>query len=153
MKVLKAFNSKLIIPVAAFALGAVFLYVGLTKFGFWAGHDGPTPGFVPIIIAVLLMITSVMAFFASLKQENAVIPLPDLLVGISGVAIYALTYLFGLLPTLAIYCAGWLRVVEKTPWKTTLLVTASVMAVVIAVFVLWLGVRFPVGFFYETIFG
>ena len=56
------------------------------------------------------------------------------------------------MPTLAIFTVLWLKVLEKAPWKTTIIILVIVMAIVIGVFSLWLGVRFPQGMLYEMIF-
>ena len=61
------------------------------------------------------------------------------------IAIILLTNVIGMLPTLALFVILWLKVLEKASWKTTLIILVIVMAIVIGVFVLWLGVRFPNG--------
>ena len=45
----------------------------------------------------------------------------------------------------------WLKLVEKTPWKTTIIILLFLMALVIGVFVLWLGVPFPEGLIMDLI--
>ena len=55
------------------------------------------------------------------------------------------SFVFGMLPTLALFLVLWLRCLEKYPWKTVLTVSAIIMAVVLAVFVFWLDVMFPNG--------
>ena len=71
---------------------------------------------------------------------------------LTAAAIIGCTYLIGMLPALGLFVVLWLKLVEHTPWKTTLIILAIVAALVIGVFVLWLGVRFPTGLIYEMIF-
>ena len=58
-----------------------------------------------------------------------------------------------MIPAIILYVILWLRVVEKTPWKQTLIVLATIMAIVYGVFVVWLGVPFPQGFILEALLG
>ena len=66
-------------------------------------------------------------------------------------AIIGCTYLIGMLPALGLFVVLWLKLVEHAPWKTTLIILAIVAALVIGVFVMWLGVRFPTGLIYDAI--
>ena len=56
-----------------------------------------------------------------------------------------------MLPALGLFVLLWLKLVEHTPWKTTIIILAIVAALVIGVFVLWLGMRFPTGLIYDAI--
>ena len=58
----------------------------------------------------------------------------------------------GMLPTMAIFVVLWLKLLEKAPWKDTLIILAIVMAIVIGVFVVWLKVQFPEGLIFEMLF-
>ena len=85
--------------------------------------------------------------FTSLKKDGkAVYHKGELLViAVALAIILSSLYLLGMLPTLGLFVVLWLRLVEKTPWKTTLIILAIVAAIVLGVFVFWLGVRFPKG--------
>ena len=48
----KSLNLRAIIPLATAIVSLVFIVVGLKDYGFWKAQ--PTPGFFPIIIAVVL---------------------------------------------------------------------------------------------------
>ena len=52
------FNSRAMIPIVTAIVAAVFIGVGLKDFGFWEGQ--PTAAFFPIIIAVVLLATSLL---------------------------------------------------------------------------------------------
>ena len=146
------FGIKQIMPLAVAALCVVFLYTGLTKFGFWDATSGPTPAFVPTIISVVLFIVCILGFITSFKdKKESKFHKEEFLVIGAAVLIIAATFLIGLLPSLAVFMVLWLKLVEKTSWKTTILIFVVVMAIVIGVFVLWLGVPFPEGLIMDLI--
>ena len=146
------FGIKQIMPLAVAALCVVFLYTGLTKFGFWDATSGPTPAFVPTIISVVLFIVCILGFITSFKdKKESKFHKEEFLVIGAAVLIIAATFLIGLLPSLAVFLVLWLKLVEKTPWKTTIIILLFLMALVIGVFVLWLGVPFPEGLIMDLI--
>ena len=131
----------------------VFLITGLSKFGFWnSTQKSPTPAFVPSIICTLLIAICLITVFTSLKKDGkAKYNKDEFLIILTAAAIIGCTYLIGMLPALGLFVVLWLKLVEHTPWKTTIIILAIVAALVIGVFVLWLGVRFPTGAIYEMI--
>ena len=147
-------GTKQIVPLIVAAVCAVFLVVGLNKFGFWnATQKSPTPAFVPSIICVLLIAICLITVFTSLKEDGkAKYNRDEFLIILTGAAIIGCTYLIGMLPALGLFVVLWLKLVEHTPWKTTIIILAVVAALVIGVFVLWLGVRFPNGAIYDLLF-
>ena len=152
---MKKFGTKQIVPLIIAAICAVFLVNGLTKFGFWnATQKSPTAAFVPSIICVLLIAICLITVITSLKQDGkATYHKEEFLMILAAIAIIAGIYVFGMLPTLAVFVVLWLKVLEKAPWKTTIIILVIVMVIVIGVFVLWLGVRFPNGMIYNAITG
>ena len=144
---MRKFGTKQIVPLCIAAVCAVFLITGLQKFGFWnATQKSPTPAFVPSIICVLLIAICLITVFTSLKEDGkAVYHREEFLVIATAIAIIVLTNVIGMLPTLALFVVLWLKILEKASWKTTLIILVIVMAIVVGVFVLWLGVRFPNG--------
>ena len=60
----KRIGSKQLIPIAMALMGVVFAVVGFTQLGFW--DKEPKAGFFPSIIAVVMVISSVAAFFQTL---------------------------------------------------------------------------------------
>ena len=59
----KGLNLRAIIPLATAIVSLVFIVVGLKDYGFWKAQ--PTPGFFPIIIAVVLLAASAVPFRSS----------------------------------------------------------------------------------------
>ncbi len=151
---MRKFGTKQIVPLIIAAISTVFLVTGLNKFGFWnAAKKSPTPAFVPSIICALLIAICLITVITSLKKDGkAKFNKDEFLIILTGAAVIGCTYLIGMLPALGLFVILWLRLVEHTPWKTVIIVFAIVAALVVGVFVLWLGVRFPTGLIYDAIF-
>lgn len=145
---MKKFGSKQIIPIVLIIISLVFGFVGLSQLGFWDPMDGPKPGFFPTIMAVLLFLTSILAFFQSFKEENTTkYKTEELLVIAAGAAILLATQIIGLLPSCFLFVILWLKLFEKASWKATIMVLAVVAFISIGVFGIWLGIQFPMGVF------
>ena len=151
----RRFGTKQVVPLVIAGICVVFLCVGLQRFGFWnAKRAIPTPAFVPIIICALLAAICLLTVLTSLKEDGtAKYHKEEFLIIGAAVGMIAATYLIGMLPTLALFVVLWLKLVEKTPWPTVLIILAIVAAIVYGVFVLWLGVRFPEGLILEALNG
>ncbi len=109
---MKKFGSKQLIPIVTGLIGVVFAYIGFTELGFW--DKEPQPGFFPSIIAVVMVLASIAAFFQTLKEEGQ----PEynkneLMVIGGGLALIVGTFLIGLIPMVFLYVLFWLKVVEK----------------------------------------
>ena len=141
------------IPLATAAMAGVFIWLGITQYGFWSETKGPMSGFFPVVIASALLLVSIASFFQSFGEQKAVLPAINWLPALSVVLIIGASLLIGMVPSLALYVVLWLRYFEKYNWKTTLITTGFMMAIVIGCFVLWLGVPFPRGLLYEAITG
>lgn len=138
-------NSKIIIPAAAMLIGVIFLYLGLTEFGFWNEINGPLPGFFPSLASSILIIISAFALKDARGSASPKYFGIELMVIAGCVGIMVTTFLIGLIPSVVLYLVVWLRVVEKTPWVSTIKVAGFMSVLVIGVFVLWLKVPFPMG--------
>lgn len=147
---MKKFGTKQILPLVIAAVCGLFIQNGLSKFGFWNGSKGPTAAFVPTIVCTLLIVLCLIAFVKSFQDTKAVKYHKDEFIMIAtGLILIGAISIIGMLPALAIFVVVWLKVMEKAPWKDTLIILAIVMAIVVGVFVLWLKVRFPVGLILE----
>lgn len=100
-----------------------------------------------------MLAVSVLAFIQSFKEDGPIYPSANWMVVLSGFAIFALTFLIGMLPSLALYVILWLRVYEKASWASTLRVFAIIMTIVVGAFVFWLGVPFPKGMLFTALLG
>lgn len=64
----RKFNSRILIPIVTAIIALVFIGVGVKDFGFWEGQ--PTPAFFPIIIAVVLLATSLLCIVQMLRSDE-----------------------------------------------------------------------------------
>ncbi|MFA6506962.1 MAG: tripartite tricarboxylate transporter TctB family protein [Treponemataceae bacterium] len=148
----KRFGVNQLIPFAMTAIAVVFIWLGISVYGFWSATKGPLPGFFPVVVAVCMLFAGIFAYISSFKEKEPVWPRANWLVVLSVALIMGATFLIGLLPSIAVYVLVWLKGYEKCSWKTTLITFAFIMFIVIGCFVLWLGVPFPKGIIFERFF-
>ncbi|RGY99865.1 tripartite tricarboxylate transporter TctB family protein [Clostridium sp. AM58-1XD] len=132
-------------PLCTIAAAAVFLYLGISKFGFWDEVKGPVGGFYPSLIAGMLLIVSVLAFGQSWKEDVPELKKDDIKVALAAVGILAASYVVGMIPAIFLYLAIWMKWIEKAGWKQTLLLTVCVGGAAWMIFSVWLGIQFPRG--------
>lgn len=139
------FNSRALIPIATAIIAAVFIGVGLTDFGFW--DDQPTAAFFPIIIAVVLLLTSILCLVQELRGKEAAPKYTknELMVILGGGGIIIGCYVIGLILSCLLYLLLWLKVIEKASWKVVIIIEAFMAALILGVFVFWMQVQFPMG--------
>lgn len=148
----RRFGSAQAIPAATALMSVAFIWLGLTEYGFWNQAKGPMPGFFPVVVAIAMLAASVLAFAFSFKEEAPEWPRANWLVVLSVALVMGATFVIGLIPAVAAYVLVWLRAYEKCSWRTTLVTFAVIMAIVVGCFVFWLGVPFPKGLVYDTLF-
>lgn len=141
------FGSKQMIPIVTGIIGLVFAYIGVFQLGFWDRE--PQPGFFPTIIAIVMFLASVAAFFQTLKEEGqSTYNKNEFSVILGGLAIILGSFLVGMIPMTFLFVLFWLKVVEKdVPWKHVILIETIIAVIVIGVFATWLQVQFPWGVF------
>ena len=144
----KKLNTRALIPVATAIVAIVFIAVGMIDFGFWDG--GPTPGFFPIIIAVVLLLASIASFIQVARDKDGKdvqYNRAELMVILGAAGIIIGSMVIGLILSCLVYLVLWLKLVEHAPWKHVIIIEASLAAIIIGVFVVWLQVQFPMGLF------
>lgn len=146
-------NTKTLLPLGTGLLSILFIYFGIVEYGIWDDKKGPLGGFFPVIIAIVLLLISILAIIQSFKESKVVYEKENWLPVIGVMTIILATYIIGMIPSVLIYLVVWLRVLEKSSWKQTLLVTLIIGAIVYGVFVLWLNIPFPQGIIFEWILG
>lgn len=145
---MKKISGKQVIPLCMAAVAVLSGLVGVLQLGFWDAQAGPKPGFFPSIMAVVMFLTSILAFIQSFKEtQGAEYNKHEFLVIAAGAGIILFTFIIGLVATCFIFVILWLKVFEKAPWKDTLIVLAVIAVIIIGVFGLWLGIQFPMGLF------
>lgn len=139
------FNSRALIPIATAIIAAIFIGVGLKDFGFW--DNQPTAAFFPIIIAVVLLATSILCLVQVLrgKEPAPVYNKNELMVILGGGGIIIGCYVIGLILSCLLYLFLWLKVIEKASWKAIIIIEVFMAALILGVFVFWMQVQFPMG--------
>ena len=139
------FNSRALIPIATAIIAAIFIGVGLKDFGFW--DNQPTAAFFPIIIAVVLLATSILCLVQVLrgKEPAPVYNKNELMVILGGGGIIIGCYVIGLILSCLLYLFLWLKVIEKASWKAIIIIEVFMAALILGGFVFWMQVQFPMG--------
>ncbi len=139
-------NLQAVIPLATAVVAAVFIIIGYKDFGFWTNQ--PTAAFFPIIIAVVLLASSIACFIQLARAKDAKevkYNRSELMVVLGAAGVILGTFLIGLVPSCLIYIFLWLKFVEHAPWKVIVVIEVIMAAIILGVFVTWLQVRFPMG--------
>ena len=141
------FNSRAMIPIVTAIVAAVFIGVGLKDFGFWEGQ--PTAAFFPIIIAVVLLATSLLCLVQVLrgKEDAPIYNRNEFMVILGGGGIIIGCYVIGLILSCLLYLFLWLKFVEHAAWKAIIVIEVFMAALILGVFVFWMQVQFPWGLF------
>lgn len=135
-----------IFPVVTAILSIVWMYKGLFEYGMWdAQSTSPKDGLFPFIIAAVLLIASIFNIINSFKEKPVTFEKNALYLVAAMAAIYIATEYIGLLPALFIFYVLWLKLYAKVDWKTTIIATAAMFAVVYFGFAVGLKIRFPKG--------
>lgn len=149
----KKWNLRTLIPLATAILALVFIVVGVKDYGFWTNQ--PTPGFFPIIIAVVLLLASIACFVQVARDKDSAevkYNRNELMVMLGAAGIILCTFLIGLVPSCLIYILLWLKLVEKAPRKVVIIIEIIMAAIILGVFTFWLQIRFPMGLLGDMIF-
>ena len=148
----KKWNLRTVIPLSTIVISLLYILVGLKDYGFWKGQ--PTPGFFPIIIAVVLLASSIACFIqiARDKDSEAVrYNRNELIVMLGAAGIILCTFVIGLVPSCLISIFLWLKFVERASWKVILIIECIMAAIILGVFTFWLQIRFPMGLLLDMI--
>ena len=142
----KRINGECILSLLFLLIGIVWTVNGI-RLGVWSGIT-PAPGLFPIVVGGLLTVLSAVNVFTYLKktdnEEKNKRELQVLLFFVTfAIACSILINVLGMLLTLIISMMIWFKVIVGYGWIKSLLITASIIACIYAVFVVWLRVPFP----------
>lgn len=147
----------LILPVFFAVMAVVWICIGLTKFGFFDRLMGGTPAFLPVICATVMLLACIVEVVNILVNgcgdEKPKLSWMCMAFFLLCGGIVGMSYLIGLLPAMLIFVFVWLKVIEKSTWKSTIFVTLLNTAIGYGVFQFALGVPFPEGLLFQMIFG
>lgn len=135
-----------------FCLGAVTAWSSATTLSMGSFRH-PGSGFLPFALACILSLLSLALFFSKGKTTSQAAAFwPERawmrpLLGSLALFAYALFLsILGFLPTTILFMVGWTRVIERLPWHKVLLVATGVTTGLYLVFIWFLGVPIPLGF-------
>lgn len=133
-------------PVATAIMSIVWIYKGLTEYGLWDEAAGaPKDGLFPLIIACVLLVASIFNIISSFKEEAVTFDKRAFVLVAALALVYFFTEYIGFLPALFIFYVLWLKLYAKVDWKTTIIATAIMFALVYFGFGMGLKIRFPKG--------
>ena len=143
-----------ILPIVGLIVGIVFLYIGLSEFGFWNSNTHtPTAAFFSTIVSVGLIALSLIALLQSIRKPREEFRLLNWYVPIGFLLMVIAMMIIGTVPAVIIFEIIWCRFYEKMSWKTTIIAVVFCLIMVIPIFTWWLGIDFPVGKIGELILG
>lgn len=141
-----------VFPIATALMALVWIYKGVTEYGLWdAASTSPKDGLFPSVIGVALLVASIVNIYGSLKEDSITFGKKPLILIAALALIYVCTDYIGLLPSLLIFYVAWLKLYARVDWKTTIITTAAVFAVIYFGFSVWLQIRFPVGTLFQML--
>lgn len=141
-----------IFPVVTAILSVVWMYKGFFEYGMWdPSTTSPKDGLFPFIIAAVLLIASIFNIISSFKEEPVTFEKNALYLMVALAAVYFVTEYIGLLPALLIFYVLWLKLYAKVDWKTTIIATVVLFAIVYFGFAVGLKIRFPKGLLFKML--
>ena len=138
---------KILFPLGMIGIAIMWIIIGVSSGGIWDSASGPGRNFYPVLVASGMLLSALFALAADFRGKGPVFKKDEGILIVGAILIFTFSFIIGMLPTLLIFCVLWLRMFEKYPWRTTLLVTGILSAIIYGVFVMWLRVRFPLGLF------
>ena len=115
----------------------------------YVGDYAPGSGFLPLWLGVCLLVLSAIHVVASVRAPVATAPAGNwrkvMAVTIGLIVCVAVIESLGFVVAVAIYLLFLLRFVEKESWRTSLSLSVGTVAVLFALFRLWLHVPLPKG--------
>ncbi|MCQ1059050.1 tripartite tricarboxylate transporter TctB family protein [Photobacterium sp. ZSDE20] len=145
-------NTKIIIPFITLMLGVIWVYFGITQFGFWKGTS-PGSGFFPAIVGVLISLLSISTLYYGFSEKLAEYNKTSFYPVIGMLIAIAFAFMFGFFPSLFLFVLLWLKIVESKSLSKCAVIAATNTAALYCIFSLWLSVPFPIGLAVEMMWG
>ncbi|MDI3538511.1 MAG: putative tricarboxylic transport rane protein [Bacillota bacterium] len=135
--------------IISFGVGLYWFLQGLA-YGYWVDM-GPGPGFIPVLFGSLTVILSTALFLQTLRKKGEALAAEEvrkvgLIVAAVGITIWFMNIL-GTFLSLGLFLVGWLCLLERYRLLAALKIAVPTILVAYLVFIVWLQVPFPKGFF------
>lgn len=139
-------------PLATAFIAVVWMYKGFFEYGMWdPSTTSPKDGLFPFIIAAVLLLASIINLVNSFKEKPVTFEKNALYLVAALAAVYIATEYIGLLPALLIFYVLWLRFYARVDWKTIIIATVALFAIVYFGFGVGLKIRFPKGMLFKML--
>ena len=146
------FSGEMVFSLILMVLGLVWIINGITT-GLWY-DDAPAGGFMLLFIGIFMTLLSGLLVLDLIRKSSAKSDEdPEavkrdrttiLIVLVSAVVVLVMmNFVLGTMITLTAFMVLWFKLYAKFKWTKTVIVTVCTMAIVYAIFILWLNVRFP----------
>jgi putative tricarboxylic transport membrane protein len=135
--------------IISFGVGLYWFLQGLA-YGYWVDME-PGPGFIPVLFGSLTVILSTALFLQTLRKKGEALAAEEvrkvgLIVAAVGITIWFMNIL-GTFLSLGLFLVGWLCLLERYRLLAALKIAVPTILVAYLVFIVWLQVPFPKGFF------
>ncbi|WP_413375480.1 tripartite tricarboxylate transporter TctB family protein [Alkalihalobacillus sp. 1P02AB] len=126
-----------------FIFGIMAVFLGLYRYDFWTAST-PGSGFIPTIGGAILTLCSLIIFMKNTKQKSNlnkrhIYPVIGILI------MMGLIQVIGMILSIAIFTAIWLRIVERYPMTRASIYSLTTTGVIYVVFKISLNVPLPQG--------
>lgn len=136
-------------------VGAGFVGVGAYRLAIWSGPGIPGPGFLPLLLAIGLVVGAVGIFIDAVKAKTeggvigfsgreSIVRLAVLLVCI--IALVAAIEPLGMLLAVGLFLLVFLGIYMRGQWLTILLIAGGTPCGLYLIFAKWLKFTLPQGF-------
>ena len=141
---------EMILSVFAILAGS---YWSVKAFGYslWV-HNGPGGGLFPLAAGILCVVFGVSILVRQIRAGKHVFPLKAFHPMLSVVGIIAACYIVGMIPALTLYIVLWLKCYEHYRFGKSIAIGAVTGVCLYLVFVYWLYIPVPWGYFEKLMY-
>ncbi|MFT5873525.1 MAG: hypothetical protein ACI8WT_002472 [Clostridium sp.] len=116
-------------------------------YGVWV-RKGPGGGFFPVIAGLMAILFCVLSLVSERKDKSqSNFTWKAFLPAVALIGLIMLSYVVGMILSMAIYVCVWLKYIEHHTTKSSLSIGIGCAAAIYVMFVLWLRVPMPIGLF------
>jgi hypothetical protein len=142
-----------VIPAVIMLVLSAIVILATWSLGYWTDFS-PGPAFAPVWIGAAGILLVVLRLLEARSAARTGLEWPDrtglVRIGLTMgglVALCVLSPIVGMVPSVALFIAFFLLAVARRRLVPTLATVAVTTGLIYGVFVLWLGLRLPTGFF------
>lgn len=134
----------ILFSILAVITGLYWIIKGMT-YKLWVNH-GPGGGVFPVLAGLLILIFGIVYLAGELRKKTIVNFQIRMVYPIAGVlAAVLVSYGAGLIVSLGLFVAGWLKGVEKYGWVKSICLGVGTGLALYLIFSYWLKVPLPLG--------